>query len=271
MNTLRFLYLGDIMSYPGREVVKKLLPGLRQKHKADLVLAQAENISHIKGMTLSHMRELQNAGVDVFTGGNHTIERSVTVALVKDPTQPVLAPANQVNAEPAWGNKIFQSKKGPVQVVSLLGTIFSKHILVKQNPLLAADDALKSVSAADCVARIVNFHGDLSSEKRVIGYYLDGRVSAVIGDHWHVPTADAMVLPKGTAHITDVGMCGTVHSSLGVTTQKIIDRWRDGAKNYNEISEDGPYQLNAVLVIVDINTGLAKSIEPIRQTVEELR
>lgn len=270
MSTLRFLYLGDVMSYPGREVVKRLLPGLKKKHKLDLVLAQAENVTHIKGMEPHHMHELQAAGVDVFTGGNHSVERKSTMKLIEDPNKPVLAPANQVGVEAVWGNKLFQTAKGPVQVVSLLGKIFSKQELVRQNPLLAADEAIKSVATGDCVARIFNFHGDLSSEKRVIGYYLDGRVSAVIGDHWHVPTADAMVLPKGTAHITDVGMCGTLHSSLGVTTQNIIDRWRDGVKNHNEVSLAGPFQLNAVLVVVDTKTGLAKSIEPVHRLIEQL-
>src|SRR5690606_15721437 len=105
------------------------------------------------------------------------------------------------------------------------------------------------------------------SEKRVIGYYLDGRVSAVVGDHWHVPTADAMVLPKGTAHITDVGMCGTIHSSLGVKTDVIMRRWKDDEVNKNELEQNGPMQLNAVLVDVDENTGLAKSIKQIQKTI----
>jgi calcineurin-like phosphoesterase len=119
-------------------------------------------------------------------------------------------------------------------------------------------------------ARIVNFHADWSSEKRVIGYYLDGKVSAVIGDHWHVPTADAMVLPKGTAHITDVGMVGTLHSSLGVSLGTIVDRWRNGVINRNDIAEGGPYQFNAVLVTINPKNGQARSIEPVQKIVESL-
>jgi 2',3'-cyclic-nucleotide 2'-phosphodiesterase len=119
------------------------------------------------------------------------------------------------------------------------------------------------------VARIINFHGDYSSEKRVFGYYLDGRMSAVIGDHWHVPTADALVLPKGTAHITDVGMCGTLHSSLGVKVSTIVERWYSGKTSKNEMELKGPVQFNAVLIEVDTNSGLSKSIVHIQRTLEQ--
>lgn len=269
MANLKLIYLGDIMGSPGRQVVAKLLPKLKKKFKPDLVLAQAENVTHGKGMLPHHMQELRAAGVDVFTGGNHTIEQKHAHKLLDDPSSPVLAPINQAGAKPEWGVKTVFTPKGKVLVISMLGSTFPALAEPIANPLEAVDAALNFV-ADDYVAKIVNFHGDMSSEKRVIGYYLDGRVSAVIGDHWHVPTADAMVMPKGTAHITDVGMCGTLHSSLGVTTEVIIKRWRDGVKNKNEIALDGPYQLNAVLVEADTKTGLARSIKPINLTVEKL-
>jgi hypothetical protein len=121
------------------------------------------------------------------------------------------------------------------------------------------------------VAVVVNFHGDLSSEKRVIGYYLDGRASLVVGDHWHVASADAMILPGGTAHMTDVGMCGTLHSSLGVSKEIIIARWHDGAKNKNDIAVGGPYQLNGVVAAIDTKTKLATKVTPVHEILEELR
>lgn len=263
---MTILYLGDIMGRPGREVVKKLLPGLRRKHKIDLVVAQAENVSHGKGITPAHMRELMLAGVDCFSGGNHTIERPATAALLDDPSIPVLAPLNQAGVKAGWGAKIVATKKGQVLVVSLLGTIFPNLNQPALNPLSRVDEVLATFKDK-FVAKIINFHGDFSSEKRVIGYYLDGRVSAVIGDHWHVPTADAMVLPKGTAHITDVGMCGTLHSSLGVGLKTIVERWRDGARNKNDIAEGGPYQLNGVIVQIGQRSGLAKSIVCVNRVV----
>lgn len=257
------------MGRPGRDVVKKLLPGLRRKFNVDLVIAQAENVSHGKGMTFGHMLELKEQGVDVFTGGNHSPERPASITMFEDPNQPVLAPINQPGVKPEWGVKNVQTKLGAVQVISLLGTTFPNLKEPIGNPLKAIDEVLQNTKDQKFAARIVNFHGDFSSEKKVVGYYLDGRVSAVIGDHWHIPTADAMVLPKGTAHITDVGMCGTLLTSLGVSTEIIVKRWRDGAKNKNDIAEHGPFQLNAVLVEVG-KSGLAKRIEQVNLVKKEL-
>ncbi|MGH7196781.1 MAG: TIGR00282 family metallophosphoesterase [Candidatus Saccharimonadales bacterium] len=268
--TLRILYIGDIMGRPGRQVIAQELPKLREKYKVDVVIAQAENVSHGKSMSTAHMRELQKAGVDGFSGGNHTIERPSIKELLAEPGEPVVAPLNQQGSEAGWGAKVLATDAGPVLMVSLLGTVFPA-VVPASNPLAAIDTLLAQVSNQHFAAIIVNFHGDFSSEKRVIGYYLDGRVTAVIGDHWHVPTADAMILPDGTAHITDVGMCGTLHSSLGVTKEIIISRWRDGVKIKNDIAEGGPYQLNAALVTADAKTGLAKSIKPVNLVIEKLR
>lgn len=261
------LYVGDIMGRPGREVVAQVLPDLRKEHAVDLVIAQAENVSHGKSMSPGHMRELQRLGIDFFTGGNHTIERPSLLGMLEDPNEPVIAPINQDGVQPGWGAKTIQTKHGTVLVVSLLGATFPHMADPAINPLLAIDNLLASIPEKP-VATIVNFHGDFSSEKRVIGYYLDGRVSAVIGDHWHVPTADAMVLPNGTAHQTDVGMCGTLHSSLGVTKEIIINRWRDGATGRNEIAEGRPHQFNAALVTINCDTGLATDITPIQKIIE---
>lgn len=269
MSNLTVLYIGDVMGKPGRLVVKAVLPDLLKKHSPDLVIAQAENVSHGKGMSPAHYRELQDMGVQVFTGGNHTIERPAIKPLLQDPVEPVLAPANQPGVEREWGVKDVVTTKGVVQVVSLLGTIFPKITTPMDNPLRVMDEILND-TPGPYIARIVNFHGDWSSEKRVIGYYLDGKVSAVIGDHWHVPTADALVLPGGTAHITDVGMVGTLHSSLGVNVQTIIDRWRDGAANKNDMAEHPPYQFNAVLITIDTKTGQARKIEPVQKIVASL-
>lgn len=257
------------MAKPGRETVKKLLPGIIKELKPDLVIAQGENVTHGKGISPSHMRELQECGVQFFSGGNHTVERSAIRAALDNPAEPIIAPINQHGIQPEWGAKTVQTKHGVVQIVSLLGTVFPRLDAPMKNPLHAIDDLLQ-VTPGPYAARIVNFHADWSSEKRVMGYYLDGRVSAVIGDHWHVATADAQVLPGGTAHITDVGMVGTLHSSLGVDVSGIVSRWRDGATNKHEISEDAPYQFNAVLVCIDPQTSKAQSIEAINRVVNKL-
>ena len=262
MPDLRVLYLGDIMGKPGRQVVAHQLPQLRQQLQADLVIAQAENASHGKSISPSHLRDMQLAGVDFFTGGNHTLERKAIQPLLSDPAEPIIAPLNQISSQPEWGSKRIATPHGDVQITSLLGATFPGGETGLHNPLHAIDQLLQTDLPA---IHIVNFHGDYSSEKRIIGYYLDGRVSAVIGDHWHVPTADAMILPGGTAHITDVGMCGTLHSSLGIKKEIIIDRWLGGAANKNELSDQPPYQLNAVLITISPSTGQATSIKPINK------
>lgn len=266
---MNILYIGDIMAKPGRDVVCSILPALRAKHKVDLVIAQAENVTHGKGMSPYHMRELQAAGVDVFSGGNHSPERKDLHEMLDDPAVPVLSPANLLAYPASWGAKTVATPRGKVLVASLLGQIVPKSPPMA-NPLKMLDDILAARQDAAFAAIVVNFHGDYSSEKRVMGYYADGRVSAVIGDHWHVPTADAMVLPKGTAHISDVGMCGTLHSSLGVQLEVITKRWRHGVPLPNRIAVEPPYQFNAVLVDVNTRTGLARKITPIRQTLEKI-
>ncbi len=264
---MKLLYIGDIMAWPGRRVVAELLPDIQKKYKIDVVVAQSENVSHGVGMSKTHFKALKEAGVDFFSGGNHSIERNDTLALIKDNDTPVNGPAN-LKKNPGPDFKLLQTKYGPIAFVSLMGATFPKgYTRDVSNPLVKVDKILEQLTVQSPVATIVNFHGDLSSEKRVIGYFLDGRVSAVIGDHWHVPSADAMVLPKGTAHVTDVGMCGTLHSSLGVKLNAIIPRWRDGEKNINSIAVKPPFQFNAVLIDIDVTTGLARSIERIQKII----
>jgi len=263
---MKILYIGDIMGEPGIDTVHELLPGLKKNKQIDLVIAQAENVSEGKGMLPADMKRLQAVGVDFFTGGNHTPKRSELTILLEDTTQPVIGPANMANC-PGQGWKYFESSEGPVLIISLLGETFGHAKVEYSNPLQAIDRILAQNEGKKRAATIVNFHGDYSSEKVIMGYYLDGRVTAVIGDHWHTPTADAMVLPRGTAHITDVGMCGVLHSSLGVSLNTVIPRWRHGVVNKNELAVDKPWQFNAVLIESNPKTGLANGIELIQKKI----
>lgn len=263
---MRILYVGDIMGKPGRKVVASVLPKLKKDRKVDVVIAQAENVTHGKGMTAAHMKELQDVGIDVFSGGNHSPERESLAEKLNDPNEPVIRPANMDSDLPGQGSFVYKSQKGKVLVASILGKTFPKSF-EDGHPLEAIDKILKENENVD--ARVINLHADFSSDKRIIGYYLDGRATLVVGDHWHVPTADAMILPKGTGHITDVGMCGTVHSSLGLEMDGAIERWKTDGKIQHNIVDEPPYQFNAVMVDSD-TTGLAKNIESINMTLEEL-
>ena len=262
---MRILYLGDVMGEPGLQAVERVLPDLKKSHRVDLVIAQAENVSDGKGIRIGDFERLRRAGVDFCTGGNHTFVRKEIFPLLDDPKAPIIRPANYPEGTPGLGYKYVETPQGKMLIISLLGQIVGKDASKPvDNPLQVIDRILENENLVSRVATIVNFHGDFSSEKRIIGYYLDGQVTAVIGDHWHVPTADASVLPKGTAHITDVGMCGSLDSSLGVRFDSLIPRWRDGKVTRNELETSGRMQFNALLIDVE-KQGLAKGAQHIQK------
>lgn len=255
------------MGKSGRDTVDKVLPELKKELSIDFVVAQAENIDdNGKGPRSEDIEQMQKAGVDFFTGGNHSFSNPKTSKLYDDPDAPLVRPANVVD-QPGFGSKVVKSGKTRVLVVSILGQTVGNQQVEATNPLYAMDSILMAHNASHDVS-IVNFHGDFSSEKRVFGYYLDGKVSMVVGDHWHVPTADSMIMPKGTAHITDVGMCGALHSSLGVKTDIIIKRWKNGVISRNEMEDSGPFQFNALFVEVDEKSGKSKKVEHIQRIIE---
>lgn len=260
---MKLLYLGDIMGRPGRSTVKKILPGLIKDRSIDFVVAQGENLSNGKGMQLKAVQEMQEAGVNFFTGGNWTTKQAEIYPLLDDPAAPVVRPANLPADTPGRRYKIADSPFGKILFVSLLGQTIGYIAHHESNPLHAIDTILEETKNDKLIARVINFHGDYSSEKLVIGQYLDGRVTAVIGDHWHVPTADSRVLPNGTAHITDVGMVGSRDSCLGVQTDVIIKRWLTGEPSRNELETKGEMQFCALLIDIDTTTGLARSVEQI--------
>ena len=264
---LKLLYIGDIVSEAGRRVVEAVLPDLIKEESIDGVIAQAENVSGGRGMLPADMQALQSLGIDAFSGGNWTPYRTELIPLLQDPQSPVCGPAN-------WGDdsrpgyKYVPLKGGKtVLLISLLGRVISRNVEDVSHPLTRVEAILAEKKAEDVEAIVVNLHGDLSSEKKMIGYYLDGRVSLAVGDHWHIPTADAQILPKGTAHITDVGMSGSLHSSLGVSLEVTLERWRSGRAVANVWDEAKPWQFNAVLVEVG-KDGLATGIRQIQRLIE---
>lgn len=263
---MNILYIGDVMGEAGIETVETVLPELRREQQVDLVIAQVENVTEGKGIIPEDFKRLQNAGVDFGTGGNWSLFRPEIIELANNPEQPIIRPANYPEGTPGLGYKYVSTNKGRVLVVSLLGQIVGKDAdKPVDNPLKVVDQILKDQADQDKLATFVNFHGDYSSEKVVIGHYLDGRVTAVVGDHWHIPTADARVLPGGTAHITDVGMCGALDASLGVTYQSVVPRWRDEKQTRNVLETEGRRQFNAVLVKSN-ESGLATEITQIQKT-----
>jgi metallophosphoesterase (TIGR00282 family) len=251
------------MGRPGRQTVQKVLPGLIREKGIDFVVAQGENLSSGKGMQIKSAEAMMAAGVDFFTAGDWTLHREETLPWLEDPSRPAIRPANYPAGTPGRGYKIIDTPFGKVLIASLLGQTVGYRQPEVENPLHTIDRILEEAKNQKIVASIVNFHGDFSSEKVVIGQYLDGRVSLVVGDHWHVPTADARVLSGGTAHITDVGMVGSRDSSLGIKTDVIVKRWLTDARSRNELETDGAMQFCSLLVHIDTSSSHAKSVEQI--------
>ena len=268
---MKFLYLGDVVGSFGVRILKAKLNDLKKLHNIDLTIIQSENVTNGKGISASDFKVLKELGVDFFMGGNHSFVDSSINVYLDSPSQPIIGPANYDHRSKSIGVKELETKYGKILFVSLLGQIVGKDSdLSTVNPLKLIDQVLEDSKEIDYFAKIVNIHGDFSSEKVVMGHYLDGRVSAVIGDHWHVPTADARLLPHKTAYISDVGMTGALESSLGVKYDVIIARWRDNIKNRHVLEESGPWQLNGVVVEINNDTKSPISIQSINWSGESL-
>jgi metallophosphoesterase (TIGR00282 family) len=248
----------------GLETIEAVLPKVKREKSIDVVIAQAENVTDGRGIIPRDLARLRDAGVDFCTGGNWSLYHKDIFPALNDPAQPIIRPANYPEGTAGRGWKYLDTPAGKVLVISLLGHIVGRDAeKPTDNPLKVVDTILNGQLAESKIATIVNFHGDFSSEKVIIGQYLDGRVTAIVGDHWHVPTADYRVLDKGTAHVSDVGMCGALNSSLGISFASVIPRWRDDISTRNVLETNGAHQFNAVLVVSN-EQGLADSIEQVR-------
>lgn len=259
---LRVLFVGDIVGEVGRNAVKKILPKLREKYKIDLVLANGEHLSERVGLEIELVEEMREAGIDLFTTGNHVWRKKEFEDHIGKADVPVIRPANFKEQVPGDGYRILTTKKGRVLVANLLG---KENIpLDLESPFDMADKILSTTKGYRY--SVIDFHAEMTSEKVAMGYYLDGKVSAVFGTHTHVPTADARVLPLGTAYISDVGMTGPRDSVLGVKSEIIIERFKTGLPQRFEVA-DGPGVFNAVILTID-EKGKAKSIKRIDRNIK---
>lgn len=261
---MRILFVGDVVGKPGRQAVQALVPKLRTCHRADFVIVNAENSAGGLGIT----REIaigmfQSAKVDVITLGNHAwAKREVHTYL--DEELRILRPANYPAGVPGRGLGVFQTPLGRLAVLVLQGRTFME---ATENPFLCADSLLEEASRS-ATAVFIEIHGEATSEKQAFGWYVDGRVSAVIGSHTHVQTADERILPGGTAYLTDVGMTGPINSVIGMRVDSVLPRFTTSLPNRFEVA-DGPVRLSAVLIDVDMATGHATAITRIQEMHEE--
>jgi metallophosphoesterase (TIGR00282 family) len=256
---MRFLFVGDIYGRPGREAVRHFVPLLRREQGIDFVVGNVENAAGGRGLTEPVAKELFASGIDVFTLGNHTWDRKETLPLLQDPK--ILRPANYPPLLPGRGLGVYSVNGKRVAVLQLMGR---HHLDTIDCPFRIADGLLKELSA-DLV--IVDMHAEASSEKQAMGWYLDGRVAAVLGTHTHVQTADERVLPGGTAYIGDVGMAGPRDGIIGGDRTTALERFLTGVRVRLSVAE-GDAQFCAVIVDVDETTGRARSIARLNNTFE---
>lgn len=255
---MKILFFGDIVGKPGREGLKKILPDWKDKYRPDLVIANGENIAHGFGIGKKSLNEVLDAGVDFITSGDHTFNQEETKLLLEDKSIPLIKPANMPG--PGRGYAVIEVGTKKVLIINLIGQIFMKEEY--DNPFECID---KILAENDIKIIIVDWHAEATSEKVCMGWHLDGRVSAVLGTHTHIPTADARVLTKGTAYITDIGMVGVRDSSLGMDKELALKRFLTKRKIKLEIAE-GLVSVNAVLIEIK-KDGQAKSIELLQKTI----
>jgi 2',3'-cyclic-nucleotide 2'-phosphodiesterase len=253
---VRILFIGDIVGRPGRAGLASVMPELRHRHAPDLVIANGENTAGGLGITEKTAGELFDAGVDVITTGNHVYRHRDAYDFL-DRTDRVIRPANYMAGNPGRGYAIVTASERRVAVANLSGTV---ELRAARSPFPEADTLVDRL-ARESDAIVVDFHAEVTSEKIAMGWHLDGRVAAVLGTHTHVPTADARVLPGGTAFITDVGMTGSRAGVIGVRREQALEAFRTQMPVKFDTADEDVW-INAVVVSIR-DDGLADSIEQV--------
>ena len=262
---MRILFVGDIFGKPGREIARRAIPALVARDSIDFVIANVENSASGFGVTGDIADAILGYGVDVMTTGNHVWDKKEVLEYIPRQAK-LLRPANFPTGTPGRGSYVGRTRTGePVGVLNLMGRIFMSPL---DDPFALA---LKEIEQLKAKARVifVDFHAEATSEKKAMGWHLDGRVTAVAGTHTHVQTADERILPKGTAYITDAGMTGPHDSIIGVTIDAALARFVSGMPSKFEAASGGA-RLNAVIVTADPAGGKATAIERINLSQAEV-
>lgn len=263
---LTLLFLGDIVGRPGRELIRRGLPLLVERFTPDLVIANVENAAGGFGITREVGDSLLAGGIDVMTSGNHIWDRKEALAYIGAESR-LLRPLNFPEGVPGNGSFVARTAEGrPVAVVNAMGRVFSPIII--DDPFRRVMNEVEALRARTRVI-LVDFHADATSEKVAMGWHLDGKVTAVIGTHTHVQTADEQILPGGTAYLTDAGMTGPHDSIIGVEKQAVLDKFLRGMPVRLETATGNP-RLNGALVAADETTGKAIGIKRLSFSLEEL-
>ncbi|WP_407308581.1 TIGR00282 family metallophosphoesterase [Desulfosporosinus sp. SB140] len=259
---MRLLFVGDIVGKPGREGIKRFLKPLQLDYDIDVTIANAENAASGKGLTKEIAEELFDYGIQFFTMGNHVWDNRDILNFIDRETR-MIRPANYPIGAPGQGYGFIRTKGYKIGVLNLSGRIFMNPL---DDPFSGAIRWINQLKQETPIV-LVDFHAEATSEKVALGWFLDGKVSAVVGTHTHIQTADSRVLPQGTAYITDVGMTGPRDSVLGIKKEIIINRFLTQLPAKFELA-NGPIQINAVAIEIDEGSGRALKIEPIQRFIE---
>lgn len=260
---MRILFLGDVVGRTGRNAVTLHLPRLREEWKLDFVVVNAENATSGMGLSADHAKILLDAGADCLTLGDHAFDQRDMLKFI-DSEPRIIRPLNFAKSAPGRGAAVFEATGGrKVAVLQALGQTFMKRPFA--DPFSALDEALKKVPLGGAAqAVLVDFHAEATSEKMAMGHWCNGRASLVVGTHTHVPTADAMVMDKGTGYLTDAGMCGDYRSVIGMDATEPMMRFVTGMPKARFSPASGEATLSGVMVVTDDRTGQAKSIDMVR-------
>ena len=258
---MRMLFLGDVVGRSGRSAVIEQLPGLRERYRIDFVVVNGENAAGGFGITEPILIELLDAGADVVTTGNHVFDQRETLTFIERYDR-LLRPINFPPGTPGKGAGLFTAKSGAeVLVLNVQGRVFMADL---DDPFRAVERELEACGLKERAdAILIDFHAEATSEKEAMGHFVDGRATAVIGTHTHVPTADDQVLPKGTAYISDAGMCGDFDSILGMDKEEPLQRFLTKIPAGRFAPSLGEATLCGVAIEVDDRTGLARAIAPL--------
>ncbi len=252
---INILFIGDVVGRIGRAVVAEGIPFLKEKFDIDMVIVNGENSAGGVGIIPKTADQLFKSGADVITTGNHVWDKKEALDLLQEDL-PIIRPANYPKHIPGRGYLVYKSSIGvDVAVINLIGRVFMETDY--DNPFVEVENILEQLKGINVI--FVDFHGEATSEKEAMGFFLDGRVSAVVGTHTHVPTADHRILPNGTAYQTDVGMCGVLNSILGSKKEPIIERFKNGVKE-RFTSAKGDAILDYAVITIDVQTGKALNI-----------
>ncbi|HZX97781.1 MAG TPA: TIGR00282 family metallophosphoesterase [Myxococcales bacterium] len=263
---MKLLFVGDIVGKPGRMAVRQFVPALREKHGLDLCIGNSENSAGGAGITPDSADELLEAGLDLLTSGNHTFSKREIAPYLDREGSLQLRPANYPQGAPGRGHAVLQSPSGArLGVINLEGRVFMKPL---ECPFRTADRLIEAMLRDGVCCIFVDMHCEASSEKNAMGHYLDGRVSAVLGSHTHIQTADERVLRGGTAYVTDVGMCGPWDSVIGLRKETAIERFLTQRHAPFELAQ-GDVHLQGAIVEIDDATGRARSIVRVQEKMPE--